>query len=180
MPLLKGFDKSSSSGFSNAFGLRFPAPQLGVMTIGGKMPTQEEFDRLLDANRRGNKIIHDQVVGMQAALIEAHHNGQEAGLKWIYNALWDLEIFQTKMTRGLVTQTNIGIATGQMHSAHVKSVGNRQGGSPTDTVPVVMIILSKRERSHNHRIHQTEDSRYLNHSIRRRLVMLTLGDLNKY
>ena len=39
-----------------------------------------------------SRIIHNQNVLMQAAIIAAHHNGPEAGLKWIYNELWQLDL----------------------------------------------------------------------------------------
>lgn len=46
-----------------------------------------EIEQLKDMIRDLNSIIHNQVVGMQAALIDAEHNGPEHGLRWISNGL---------------------------------------------------------------------------------------------
>ena len=49
---------------------------------------EKQVKLLKERVRESNKIIHDQIVVMQCALIDAVNNGHEKGLKWIYNELW--------------------------------------------------------------------------------------------
>lgn len=58
------------------------------MTLSAKRVSREEYDKLLEHAKMIGKMHHDQVVVMQAALIEwKHGKGAEAALQWIVNTL---------------------------------------------------------------------------------------------
>ncbi|HBA85995.1 MAG TPA: hypothetical protein DCZ95_18070 [Verrucomicrobia bacterium] len=46
-----------------------------------------EIDMLRHGLKSANKIVHNLTVAMQAALIDAHHNGPQAAIVWIENTL---------------------------------------------------------------------------------------------
>jgi len=46
-----------------------------------------DYEKLKEGYAELDKIVHNLTVGMQAALIDAHHNGDKSGMMWIYNAL---------------------------------------------------------------------------------------------
>jgi hypothetical protein len=63
-------------------------PKIGSLVRQNEMVLCEEINRLRECVKDLNRLVHDQVVVMQSALIEAIHNGHQAGLKWIHNELW--------------------------------------------------------------------------------------------
>ena len=48
---------------------------------------EQKIEQLRESLRQSNRIIHDHVVTMQAALIDAMYKQPVDGLRWIYNAL---------------------------------------------------------------------------------------------